>query len=497
MSMKRIASLALSAALALTLAPAARAASAYADVRKSDWYYEAVEDCRERGLMSGVDDDHFAPDAPMTRATAVTVLYRLAGAPAVSEDTGFTDVEAGKWYTQAVSWAARTGLVVGTGYGYFSVDDPMTREQLALVLWRYAGSPESPEAEPFSDSGAISSYAASAVNWARANGVIGGQPGNRFDPQGTATRAQLAQILSNFSRSAASRVAPSYLSEMDVMCAPADAAMSDGGLLLVTDTYHRVVWQVRDGVASIYAGVSSGRVSDESEGGYRDVSLDESLFRSPWAITPFLDGWAVSDPENNVVRLLRFTGVETVNARTEEDLPTNDMGVTYEHPTGLATDEDGNLYIADTHRGAIRRVTPEGVLNTVVEGLNDPMGLCWYKGALYCCETGANRVIRVVDGGFSVVAGSGEEGYLDGENAVARFSAPQAMTAGSDGTLYVSDTANGAVRRIRAGYVSTLIAQDGALEGSVPLWPLGLMEYRGTLYICDNFSRKVFTIPVD
>jgi sugar lactone lactonase YvrE len=491
MKIKRSLSLILILALCLTLGlPAAAAGEGYGDVSPSDWYYEAVTFCTEHGLMTGTGEGMFTPEGSVSRAMAVTVLYRMASSPAVGDATGFPDVEAGTWYSKPVSWASRVRIANGYDYGWFGPEDPITREQLAVFLWRYCGSPDSAPGADFADEAKISAYADEAVDWVRAGGIINGRPGNLYCPQETCTRAELAQLLMNFMRSEAYREWPSYLSELDVLTSPCGVAITSGGLLLVADGYHRVVWQAKNGVASVYAGVSD-------EKGYRDSTLDDTLFASPWAIVPFLDGWAVSDPENNAVRMVRMSGTETVNPQTEEPLEKNEIGVVFAHPTGLATDDDGNLYVSDTFNGAIRKVDTAGNLVTVIDGLNGPMGLAWHEGALYCAETGANRILRIVEGRAEVFAGSGEDDYLNGPASSAAFSAPQALAVGPDGTVYVSDTANGAVRTVKNGMVDTLIAQSDDKPDSVPVSPMGLLVSGGTLYVCDSFSRKVFTIPVN
>ncbi len=495
--MKKLMSFLLAVLLLSSLALPAMADATYDDVAEASWYAGAVGYVTEKGLMAGTGNGMFSPDGLITRATAVTVLYRLAGEPAVSEDTGFADVQPGMWYTKAISWAARAGIASGYDYGYFGVNDPMTRQQLATVFWRYTGSPDVAAGEDFADESDIASYADKAVDWARAGGVIVGKPGNLFDPNGTATRAQLAQILMNYIEGGFVRSAPAFLSELDVMAAPCGILRTEGGILLVTDTYNKVVWQVRDGVASVYVGGES--YADEygtPQGGYLDGTLDETLFALPWAITPFLDGWAVSDAANGALRLVRLSGTETINAQTDEDLAANELGVVFAYPTGLATDDRGDLYVSDTHNGAIRKITSEGTLVTVISGLEDPMGLAWHDGALYIAETGANRILKVRNGAASVVAGGGDAGYLDGDAASALFSAPQGLTVTADGVIYVADTANGAVRRIKDGAVATVIAASDAEKDSVPVSPIGLLVQGDTLYICDNFSRKVITVTL-
>ena len=270
---------------------------------------------------------------------------------------------------------------------------------------------------------------------------------------------------------------------------------ADGGFM-VTDTYARVIWKVKDGQCTLYAG--GGSATDpygQPVGGYHDTALGQSLFREPWAIIPFLDGWAISDADNNAVRVLRPDRTETANAESNV-LKMGDMGIVFDHPTGLAFEETGYLYVSDTHTGAIRIISPDGKANTLIEGLNNPTGIFWAGDSLYVAETGAHRILKVTRGMKEVVAGTGEEGFQDGAAAQATFSSPQGITVGPDGTIYVADTVNGAVRRIRNGVVDTLAVQNGNDLRTYPISPRGLCLVGNVLYVCDNFSHKVFMIGV-
>ena len=172
--------------------------SPYADVREGAWYYSAVAFVDGRGLMGSVGGGRFDPDGIMTRAMLVTILYRMAGSPAVTASNPFTDVPSGQWYTNAVVWAASAGLVNGYGDGRFGPADPLTRAQLIAVLWRNAGSPAAKNASAasgFSDSASLGAWAAPAAAWAVENSILNGV-GGRLLPNGNATRAQFAAIIS-------------------------------------------------------------------------------------------------------------------------------------------------------------------------------------------------------------------------------------------------------------------------------------------------------------
>ena len=129
----------------------------------------------------------------------VTVLYRLTGEPASGTASQFTDVAAGAWYAKAVAWAASRDIVNGTSATTFSPNSPITREQLATMLWRYAGSPAGGSSlSSFGDSASVSAYALEAVRWAVGEGLISGTDAGLLAPQGSATRAQVATILMRF-----------------------------------------------------------------------------------------------------------------------------------------------------------------------------------------------------------------------------------------------------------------------------------------------------------
>ena len=200
-NIKRTAFMFLAVILSLSISVPAFAAvgdTGFADVGADSWYADAAVYCRDNGLMSGTSATTFSPDTPMTRAMLAAVLYRLEGSPAVSGSDAFTDTAEGAWYADAVLWASQNGIVSGYGGGLFGTDDPITREQLATILWRYSDSPSADAGNDFADEGTISSWADTAVDWARSNGYINGMEGNRFAPKGQATRAQVAAILMRY-----------------------------------------------------------------------------------------------------------------------------------------------------------------------------------------------------------------------------------------------------------------------------------------------------------
>lgn len=174
-------------------------AKTFDDVHTADWYKDAVDFVSAHGMLSGQSATVFAPSAPMTRAMLTTVLYRLEGQPSVDAASVFTDIDANQYYAAAVAWASRNNYVSGMTDTLFSPNRSVTREQLASILYRYAGSP-SVRGVPadFSDAGIVSDWANDGMNWAVQEGIISGTNDNRLNPQGNATRAEVASILMRF-----------------------------------------------------------------------------------------------------------------------------------------------------------------------------------------------------------------------------------------------------------------------------------------------------------
>ena len=186
--------------------------SGYFDVKPGSWYEQSVQYATEHGLMNGTGSNTFEPESTMTRAMLVTVLWRYANAPKPGANP-FTDVPNGKWYTDAVAWAAENGVVNGVGDGKFEPDGSVTREQMATILYRYAqkvgiDTSKHTELSAFPDASRVSAYARAPMQWIVAEGVIGGSRENGQDwlnPQGNATRAEVATILMRFIENVAKR----------------------------------------------------------------------------------------------------------------------------------------------------------------------------------------------------------------------------------------------------------------------------------------------------
>ena len=178
-------------------------ANPFTDVSQKDWFYGDVMFVYENGLILGTSKTLFSPHGTATRGMMATILWRMEGSPAPKGKNSFTDVEAGKWYADAITWTAENSIFAGYGKDKFGPDDPITREQLAAIFYRYAdykgydltvkGNPDT-----FKDADKITDYAKTAMQWAVGSGLVKGKSGNLLDPQGTATRAEIAAMLHRF-----------------------------------------------------------------------------------------------------------------------------------------------------------------------------------------------------------------------------------------------------------------------------------------------------------
>lgn len=171
------------------------------DVKPGDWFYDSVEAVAEQGLMNGVSDTAFAPHMTTSRAMIATILWRLADSPEPGAALTYSDCEADSWYAKAVAWGAREGVLKGYGNGSFGPGDPITREQLAAMLWRYAGEPAAEGTlDGFADAGRAGPWAVDALRWAVERGILTGRGGGVLDPTGQATRAEAAAMLMRYCR---------------------------------------------------------------------------------------------------------------------------------------------------------------------------------------------------------------------------------------------------------------------------------------------------------
>lgn len=175
----------------------------FTDISEKDWFYGDVMFVYENGLMLGTSKTLFSPHGTVMCGMMATILWRMEGSPVPKGKNSFTDVEAGKWYADAITWTAENGIFAGYGKDKFGPDDPITREQLAAIFYRYADYKGydltvKGDLDKFKDADKITDYAKTAMQWAVGSGLVKGKSGNLLDPQGTATRAEIAAMLHRF-----------------------------------------------------------------------------------------------------------------------------------------------------------------------------------------------------------------------------------------------------------------------------------------------------------
>lgn len=178
-------------------------ANPYTDVKDTDWFYDAVRFATESGIMAGTGNGRFSPNTTMTRAMFAQILYNYMGKPAVDGKSQFDDVTDGNWYTDAVIWAAKQGIVSGYGNGNFGPNDQISREQMIMMVYNFAKSQgydvsAADNLSGFNDADQIADWALPAIQWAVHEGVISGMTPTTIGPKGTATRAQAAAMFKNF-----------------------------------------------------------------------------------------------------------------------------------------------------------------------------------------------------------------------------------------------------------------------------------------------------------
>ena len=186
--------------------PAHCPSKAFADLNTDRWYHEYTDYVIARELMNGMDETHFAPEGNLTRGQLVTTLYRLAGEPEVAEPATFSDVKAGRYYTEAVAWGEDLGIVKGMTDDTFSPEGTVTREQAATILYRYVTNylkqepGQGADLKAFADGGKVQDYAKTAMSWAVAEGFFEGYGDGTLRPGAVLTRAQMAKLLTILDR---------------------------------------------------------------------------------------------------------------------------------------------------------------------------------------------------------------------------------------------------------------------------------------------------------
>ncbi len=399
---KRMLCIVLILCMLLSFAPAASAADSlpFTDVAKGAWFREAVEYVYENKIMSGTAPDEFSPGVVTTRGMIVTVLHRLAGEPVVAGED-FSDVAPGKYYAAPVAWASSEGIVTGYGDGRFGPDRPISREQLAAILYRYAGSEGRDtsargELSAFSDSGKISSYAREAMSWAVGEGLISGVGEGRLDPGGSATRAQVAAIFTRFlSSGSGSITADAPGSGYAVL----ELRVASSAVTALVSTVEACSIEIEvlseDGEASLYTG--SFRLSAGME-------LEKSTLRTGFAFPENYIITAVLTDDSGAELCDKFVcrrytqAYREFEALTESDFPASRL-------LDLVDADDGNFALLreDVLRiSALPTAVSEGSFSFDSSAL--PVGLA--KGDKICFTDAAGRYHTVKIASISVAGGT-------------------------------------------------------------------------------------------
>lgn len=197
-------------AVSLTVPASAAEYAGFPDVDSNAGYAEAIQWAARQGYINGYPDGRFGVNDPVTRAQLAAIFYRAAGSPTASGTTRFPDVQPSAYYVNAASWAEDNGLISGYPDGRFGVNDPVTRQQVVTILWRWADSPNA-SGEDYADETSIAAYAKTAVDWSQSNHILAGREDGRFDPSSSATRAEVVSALyqyMNLSGTAGEEVQP-------------------------------------------------------------------------------------------------------------------------------------------------------------------------------------------------------------------------------------------------------------------------------------------------
>lgn len=252
--------------------------------------------------------------------------------------------------------------------------------------------------------------------------------------------------------------------------------VSSDNILYIADSYNNQIFQYDGNEITLVAG-NQNLIEGIPSPGYIDGKVEYTLFDSPYAAVTWKEGIVVSDTGNQVLRYI-----------------SNGVAVTYTEevfvsPTGLATDDSGNLYLADSGAGIIYIINEDNEVSPYVEDLNGPRGLYWYENTLYVTDMEANQILGIQDGEVTVVAGKevqdGEEwlgGYLDGAASEALFSLPEALYIDETG-IYVGDVGNNAIRKIIDNVVYTVYMAENIVD------PSAIVKYDGQLIVGDTFLR--------
>ena len=288
---------------------------------------------------------------------------------------------------------------------------------------------------------------------------------------------------------------------------PSGIVRTENGFL-AADIGCRRIWNIENGtIVPLTGPEADGKY--ELPAGYVDGTLNEAYFGEPWAITAYRGGYAISDAEGHAVRFLADDRVTTLTGSGEDGSEDGKrLAASFGMPTGLAAGENEELYIADTDYGTIRMMDTDGTVSTLLENLAEPTGLCYADGTLYIAETGKNRILTYTDGTLAVLTGKAvpetdtedeEElwqiGFRNGKAQEALFNHPQGVAVSPDGTVFIADTDNSAIRVLENGFVYTHVQSENTPE--FPIEVRGLVFDDGHLYAADPQAGVVETLCVE
>lgn len=295
---------------------------------------------------------------------------------------------------------------------------------------------------------------------------------------------------------------------------------ADGKKLFVADTGDNVIYEINDEKKSVMSGkIGELDVYGFPKGGYVDSENEIAKYDSPYGITKFLEGYAVSDRGNHVIRYVTKEGVTTLAGNGAAGLFDGTGKESQFHsPAGITTDENGNLYVADSLNHCIRKIDKKGNASLYAGGtkgysdgkrltakFDTPMGIYYDSKRLYITDS-QNQRIRMIDlktEEVTTIAGNAsyyEEstlyagGFLDGKVEQARFDTPTGIVV-KNHCIYIADTGNSAIRKIKDGIVSTILQVEDESVSIYPAKPTGLAIKDNTLYISDSFAGLIYSIP--
>lgn len=279
--------------------------------------------------------------------------------------------------------------------------------------------------------------------------------------------------------------------------------VSDG--YMITDVSNKLIWKMDSAGNYVQRiGLLAATGADgEPVGAYHDGLYTTAQFMEPWDIAPYLDGYIVSDAEANVLRYVANNLVITAAGSGKAGAKDGKgKAVEFSRPTGLAADGKGGVYAADTNNGLIRYIDKSGNVKTVVKDLVEPTGLFFKNGTLYIAETGRNRILSFKDSKVEVILGpakgasteAAKPGFIDGSKAVARLSAPCGVAVGDDGTIYIADTGNSAVRMLKDGKVTTILQKKD--NSTAPTRPRSIAFAGNCILVTDVFARQIISITL-